>query len=131
MPKANMYQSLHTTVIGPFGERIEVQIRTQRDAPGRRGGHRGALEVQGPGRGRRAARTSQRFAWLRQLLEWQQHLEDPQEFLRTVKEDLFTDEVFVFTPKGDLLQLPRGRDRHRLRLPHPLRGRATTAPARA
>src|SRR5437016_8762125 len=50
----------------------------------------------------------QRFAWLRQLLEWQQQLQDPQEFLRSVKEDLFTDEVFVFTPKGDLLNFPVG-----------------------
>src|SRR4029077_12458026 len=50
----------------------------------------------------------QRFAWLRQMLEWQQHLQDPAEFLRSVKEDLFTDEVFVFTPKGDLLNFPVG-----------------------
>src|SRR5262249_4974468 len=50
----------------------------------------------------------QRFAWLRQMLEWQQHLPDPQEFLRTVKEDLFTEEEFVFTPKGDLLNFPVG-----------------------
>src|SRR5207342_1709927 len=52
--------------------------------------------------------TDQRFAWLRQLLEWQQHLQDPAEFLRSVKEDLFSEEVFVFTPKGDLLNFPVG-----------------------
>src|SRR5438552_16420321 len=56
----------------------------------------------------RVVDDSQRFAWLRQLLEWQQQLQDPQEFLRSVKEDLFSDEVFVFTPKGDLLNFPVG-----------------------
>ena len=106
LPKANGYQSLHTTVIGPYGERIEVQIRTREmhrvaeygiAAHWRYKGSDGA----GPA-------DADRFAWLRQLMEWQQHLDDPQEFLRSVKEDLFTDEVFVFTPNGDLLNFPVG-----------------------
>ncbi len=107
MPKANMYQSLHTTVIGPFGERMEVQIRTpemHRVAEGGVAAHwryKGQNDAGGP-------EEIQRFAWLRQILEWQQHLEDPQEFMRSVKEDLFSEEVFAFTPKGDLFNFPQG-----------------------
>ncbi len=107
MPKANMYQSLHTTVIGPFGERMEVQIRTpemHRVAEAGVASHwryKGQTDAGGP-------EEIQRFAWLRQILEWQQHLEDPQEFMRSVKEDLFSEEVFAFTPKGDLFNFPQG-----------------------
>jgi guanosine-3',5'-bis(diphosphate) 3'-pyrophosphohydrolase len=108
LPKANGYQSLHTTVIGPWGERIEIQIRTRemhRVAEYGIAAHwrykQGADGTNGPD-------PDQRFAWLRQLLEWQQQLQDPQEFLRSVKEDLFSEEVFVFTPKGDLLNFPLG-----------------------
>jgi GTP pyrophosphokinase len=107
MPKANMYQSLHTTVIGPFGERMEVQIRTpemHRIAEAGVAAHwryKGQTEAGGP-------EEIQRFAWLRQILEWQQHLEDPEEFMRSVKEDLFSEEVFAFTPKGDLFNFPQG-----------------------
>ncbi len=104
LPKANMYQSLHTTVIGPYGERIEVQIRTHEM-------HRVAEEgiaahwTYKDGQGQEEA---QRFVWLRQLLELQQHVQDPQEFLHTIKEDLFTEEVYAFTPQGDLNSFPRG-----------------------
>jgi GTP pyrophosphokinase len=107
LPKANGYQSLHTTVIGPYGERIEIQIRTREM-------HRVAeYGIAAHWRYKQSAATvgvddGQRFAWLRQLLEWQQHVDDPQEFLRSVKEDLFSEEVFVFTPKGDLLNFPVG-----------------------
>jgi guanosine-3',5'-bis(diphosphate) 3'-pyrophosphohydrolase len=101
-----MYQSLHTTVIGPMGERVEVQIRTEemhRIAEEGIAAHwaykEGKAEVR---------RDDEKFAWLRQLMEWQQDLKDPKEFLETVKVDLFTDEVFVFTPKGDVKSLPRG-----------------------
>jgi guanosine-3',5'-bis(diphosphate) 3'-pyrophosphohydrolase len=106
LPKANMYQSLHTTVIGPYGERMEVQIRTNemhRVAEAGIAAHwryKGGHHV--------ATQDAQRFTWLRQLLEWQQHAQDPQEFLGSVKEDLFSDEVFVFTPQGDLLNFPEG-----------------------
>ncbi len=105
LPKANMYQSLHTTVIGPYGERMEVQIRTHEM-------HRVAEEgIAAHWRykdGTADNDDTQRFAWLRQLLEWQQHVQDPQEFMGSIKEDLFSDEVFVFTPKGDLLNFPDG-----------------------
>ncbi|MHB1847050.1 MAG: RelA/SpoT family protein, partial [Deltaproteobacteria bacterium] len=107
IPKPNMYQSLHTTVIGPFGDRIEIQIRTEEM-------HRIAEEgiaahwAYKEGRSRIGGKDDEKFAWLRQLMEWQQDLKDPKEFLETVKVDLFTDEVFVFTPKGDVRSLPRG-----------------------
>src|SRR6202165_5146240 len=106
IPKPNMYQSLHTTVIGPTGERIEIQMRTEEM-------HRIAEEgiaahwAYKEGRGSEG-KGEQKFAWLRQLMEWQQDLKDPREFLETVKVDLFTDEVFVFTPKGDVRSLPQG-----------------------
>ena len=106
LPKNNMYQSLHTTVIGLYGERLEVQIRTHEM-------HRVAefgIAAHWKYKGGElvGAAEAQRFAWLRQLLEWQQNVSDPQEFLGSVKEDLFSDEVFVFTPKGDVLNFPEG-----------------------
>jgi len=107
MPKANMYQSLHTTVIGPFGERMEVQIRTPDMHRIAEAGIAAHWRYKGPGEAGSTAEI-ERFAWLRQLLHWQQHLEDPQEFLRSVKEDLFDQEVFAFTPKGDLFNFPQG-----------------------
>ncbi|MDH3519850.1 MAG: bifunctional (p)ppGpp synthetase/guanosine-3',5'-bis(diphosphate) 3'-pyrophosphohydrolase [Myxococcales bacterium] len=106
LPKPNGYQSLHTTVIGPYGERMEVQIRTEEM-------HRDAeLGIAAHWRykaGRLDARDdSGKFAWLRQLLERHQDLSDPNEFIETVKVDLFPDEVFVFSPKGDVFNLPQG-----------------------
>ena len=106
MPKANMYQSLHTTVIGPYGERVEIQIRTEEM-------HRIANEgiaahwVYKEGRSVPES-DSKRFTWLRELLEWQQDLKDPREFLETVRVDLFPDDVYVFTPNGDVRAFPRG-----------------------
>jgi guanosine-3',5'-bis(diphosphate) 3'-pyrophosphohydrolase len=105
LPKANGYQSLHTTVIGPYGERIEIQIRTHDMHRVAEHGVAAHWRYKKPGID---GDDGQRFAWLRQMLEWQQHMQDPQEFLRSVKEDLFTEEVFVFTPKGDLLNFPQG-----------------------
>lgn len=105
LPKANLYQSLHSTVIGPHGERIEIQIRTQEM---HRVAEQGIAAHWTYKEGRRGLEEAQRFAWLRQLVEWQQQLNDPQEFLQTVKGDLFTDEVYVFTPKGDLHNFPQG-----------------------
>jgi GTP pyrophosphokinase len=106
LPKANMYQSLHTTVIGLYGERMEIQIRTHQM-------HRVAEEgIAAHWKYKEGTdlpvNEIQRFAWLRQLLEWQQNLQDPQEFLNSLKEDLFPDEVYVFTPKGDLVDFPKG-----------------------
>ena len=105
LPKANGYQSLHTTVIGPYGERIEVQIRSGAMHRVAEYGIAAHWRYKEPGKPDEPADV-QRFAWLRQMLEWQQQLQDPQEFLRSVKEDLFSEEVFVFTPKGDLLNFP-------------------------
>ena len=105
LPKANLYQSLHTTVIGPYGERIEVQIRTHEI---HRVAEEGIAAHWTYKEGRRGLEETQRFAWLRQLVEWQQQLKDPQEFLHTIKEDLFPEEVYVFTPKGDLYSFPKG-----------------------
>jgi GTP diphosphokinase / guanosine-3',5'-bis(diphosphate) 3'-diphosphatase len=106
LPKPNMYQSLHTSVIGPYGERIEIQIRTHEM-------HRIADEgIAAHWRYKEGeafqVNDIQRFTWLRQLLEWQQNLQDPQEFLHSLKEDLFSEELYVFTPKGDLLNFPKG-----------------------
>ncbi len=106
LPKPNMFQSLHTTVIGPHGQRAEIQIRTHEM-------HRVAEEgIAAHWRykeGKDFEFTEiQGFAWLRQLLEWQQNLEDPQEFLHSIKEDLFPEDVYVFTPKGDLINFPKG-----------------------
>jgi len=106
MTKPNGYQSIHTTVIGPFGERMEVQIRTQEMHRVAELGIAAHWKYKGDG----ATRPSdeQKFAWLRQLLEWQQQLKDPNEFLETVRVDLFSDEVYVFTPKGDVQALSAG-----------------------
>lgn len=107
LPKPNMYQSLHTTVIGPGQRRIEVQIRTQemhRTAEYGIAAHwkyknrTGGLD----------AKDAARFAWLRQLMEFQKDVVDPAEFLESVKVDLFNDEVYVFTPAGELKVFPRG-----------------------
>jgi guanosine-3',5'-bis(diphosphate) 3'-pyrophosphohydrolase len=107
LPKPNGYQSLHTTVIGSSGERMEIQIRTRdmhRSAEFGIAAHWRYKEGDGAGR----SDDDQKFAWLRQLVERQQELSDPHEFLDTVKVDLFPDEVFVFTPRGDVIALPRG-----------------------
>jgi len=106
MPKANMYQSLHTTVMGPTGQRMEVQIRTwEMDRVAEEGiaAHWKYKE------GLSASRDDeQQFAWLRQLLEWQKSLRDPREFMESVRMDLFPNEVYVFTPKGEVKEFPRG-----------------------
>ncbi len=107
LPKPNMYQSLHTTVIGPGRERVEIQIRTHEM---HRVAERGiAAHWKYKDRGGGVADSdAQKFGWLRQLLEWQKELKDPAEFLEGVKVDLFQDEVYVFTPKGDVRVFPRG-----------------------
>lgn len=105
MPKANMYQSLHTTVMGPGGQRMEVQIRTEEM---HRIAEEGIAAHWKYKEGRGGARSDEsRFGWLRQLMEWQKELKDSREFMSTVKIDLFPEEVYVFTPDGDVKELPR------------------------
>ncbi|HEY1852832.1 MAG TPA: bifunctional (p)ppGpp synthetase/guanosine-3',5'-bis(diphosphate) 3'-pyrophosphohydrolase [Candidatus Binataceae bacterium] len=108
LPKANMYQSLHSTIIGPRGQRMEVQIRTREMHEVAELGIAAHWSYKEGAGGAPQSRDTERFAWLRRLIEWQQNLKDPQEFLSTVKDDLFAEEVFVFTPKGDLLDFPQG-----------------------
>jgi GTP pyrophosphokinase len=106
MPKANQYQSLHTTVIGPRREKMEVQIRTKEMHTIAEEGiaaHWSYKET-----GKIKTTDIENFAWLRQLLEWQKELDDPSEFLESMKVELFPDEVYVFTPKGDVKVLPKG-----------------------
>ena len=107
LPKSNMYQSLHTTVIGPGNRRVEIQIRTHemhRTAEYGIAAHWQYKEHTGGIDPKDAAR----FVWLRQLMEFQQEVADPEEFYESVKVDLFPDDVYVFTPKGDVKTFPRG-----------------------
>jgi GTP pyrophosphokinase len=106
-PKPNGYQSLHTTVIGPGGQRVEIQIRTQQMHEIAEQGiaaHWKYKEGQPAG----DKRNGEQFAWLRQLMDWQRELSDPTEFISSVKFDLFSDEVYVFTPKGEVKELAHG-----------------------
>jgi GTP pyrophosphokinase len=105
LPKANMYQSLHTTVVGPQGGRLELQIRTE---DMHRTAEEGIAAHWRYKEGSPQDASDERFAWLRHLLEWQQDLTDPLEFMETVKIDMFPEEVYVFTPKGEVKAFPRG-----------------------
>jgi GTP diphosphokinase / guanosine-3',5'-bis(diphosphate) 3'-diphosphatase len=114
MPKFNMYQSLHTTVVGPEGRPLEIQIRTQqmhemaefgvaahwmyKQRPAGRDGLAGGDRIAG----------EEKLKWLRSMLDWQQDMSDPQEFMESLKIDLFEDEVYVFTPKGEVKSLAAG-----------------------
>ena len=106
MPKPNMYQSLHTTVIGPDGEPFEIQIRTlemHRTAEFGIAAHwkyKEGISAEG--------NFDEKLNWLRQMLEWLQETNDPEEFMENLKVDLYSDEVFVFTPKGEVINLPIG-----------------------
>jgi len=107
LPKPNMYQSLHTTVIGPGGKRIEVQIRTYDMHRVAERGVAAHWQYKEKASGV-SDRDAQKFSWLRELTDFQRGLKDPAEFLESVKIDLFPDEVYVFTPKGEVRVLPRG-----------------------
>ena len=120
MPKFNLYQALHTTVIGPEGRPLEIQIRTHemhetaeygvaahwlyKEDPSRTGEERGARPDHRSGE----HHSHSKVEWLKQLVDWQQDVSDPQEFAETLKADLFEDEVFVFTPKGEVKSLAAG-----------------------
>jgi guanosine-3',5'-bis(diphosphate) 3'-pyrophosphohydrolase len=106
MPKSNMYQSLHTTVIGPFGERIEIQIRTKEmDRVAKSGIAAHWSYKEGKAADEEINKT---FAWVHNLVENQENTNDPDEFLENVRIDLFPDEVYVFTPQGQIKSLPKG-----------------------
>lgn len=105
MPKSNMYQSLHTTVIGPNGDPLEIQIRTTEMHKTAEYGIAAHWRYK-EGKSKDKA-FEEKLSWLRQLLEWQKDLQEPHEFMEALKIDLFEDEVFVFTPKGDVVSLPR------------------------
>ena len=105
IPRPNLYQSLHTSVIGPHGQPFEVQIRTEEmhriaeEGIAAHWKYKGGLSP--------AQQETERFAWLRHLVEWQQEMRDPGEFLSTLKIDLYPEEVYTFTPKGKVIVLPR------------------------
>ncbi len=108
LPKPNMYQSLHTTVMGPGHERIEVQMRTAEMHRVAEQGIAAHWKYKERSSGGLDPKDATRFGWLRQLMEFQKEMKDPAEFLESVKVDLFQDEVYVFTPKGDVRVFPRG-----------------------
>ena len=111
VPKPNMYQSIHTTLLGEKGVPFEVQIRTwdmHRVAEYGIAAHWAYKEASYFGRKQAVKVEEDKLAWLRETLEWQKEMQDPQEFLDTLKTELFVDEVYVFTPKGAIKVLPRG-----------------------
>ena len=112
MPKPNMYQSIHTTLIGPKGTPFEVQVRTwdmHQIAEFGIAAHWAYKEANNnKNKKSNITVTEDKLAWLRESLEWQKEMQDPEEFLKTLKTELFEDEVYVFTPKGMIKNLPRG-----------------------
>jgi GTP pyrophosphokinase len=106
MPKANMYQSLHTAVIGPDAKPLEVQIRTRQMHEVAEAGIAAHWRYKEGSRGDR--RYDEKLAWVRQLIDWQREVADATEFVEGLKLDVFQDQVFVFTPKGDVKDLPAG-----------------------
>ena len=105
MPKPNLYQSLHTTVIGRDGIPFEVQIRTQEM---HRVSEYGVAAHWKYKESTKGGKQDEKFAWIRQMLELEHDVQDNDEFMRAIKIDMFSDEVFVFTPKGDVIALPSG-----------------------
>ncbi len=113
IPKANMYQSLHSTVIGPDGERIEFQIRTDEMNQIAEYGVAAHWQYKEVGKGSKRGKTSgtrdaERYTWLRQIMDWQRELSDPREFMSSLRLEMFQEEVYVFTPNGDIKELPEG-----------------------
>lgn len=106
LPKANLYQSLHTTVIGPSGNRIEIQIRTKKMHEIAEEGIAAHWSYK---TGEKASlKDVQQLSWLKKMIEWQEDLPDSHQFIESVKIDLYSNEVYVFTPKGDVIELPTG-----------------------
>ena len=117
MPKFNLYQSLHTTVIGPAGKPIEVQIRTREM-------HQRAEWGVAAHWAYKDDTSAGDIDWLNRIIDWQAEVSDPAQFMQNLKTDLEQDEVFVFTPKGRVITLPIGSTTGRLRLRRAHRGRA-------
>ena len=109
VPKPNMYQSIHTTLIGPKGTPFEVQVRTWEMHQVAEFGIAAHWAYKEANKFKKSnvVVTDDKLAWLRETLEWQKDMEDPEEFLKTLKTELFEDEVYVFTPKGEIKTLPR------------------------
>ena len=110
-PKFNLYQSLHTTVVGPRGKPLEIQIRTQemhRRAEHGIAAHWGYKEGSSSQPGAARGASTDEIAWLQRIVDWERDTADPVEFLETLKLDLEQDEVYVFTPKGEIMTLPAG-----------------------
>jgi len=113
IPKANMYQSLHTTVMGPDGERIEFQIRTEEMHRIAEYGVAAHWQYKETGKGAKrgkatGTRDAERYTWLKQIMDWQRELSDPREFMASLRLEMFQEEVYVFTPNGDIKELPDG-----------------------
>ena len=111
VPKKNMYQSIHTTLLGPKGTPFEVQIRTwdmHRTAEFGIAAHWAYKEASNKGEKKEVIVSDDKLSWLRETLEWQKNTENPDEFLNTLKTELFEDEVYIFTPKGMIKVLPKG-----------------------
>ncbi len=108
MPKPNMYQSLHTTVIGPNGEPVEIQIRTKEMHNIAEYGIAAHWKYKEGNTQLMANNAEEKLQWLRQMIEWEKDLKDPQEFMNALKDDVFNSQVYVFTPKGDVIELPAG-----------------------
>ena len=110
MPKPNMYQSLHNTLIGPNGEPFEIQIRTFEMHRTSEYGIAAHWKYKEGNTGLTSQQEEKKLAWLRQILEWQQNMSDNKEFMDTVKTELniYNDRIYVFSPKGDVINLPAG-----------------------
>jgi GTP pyrophosphokinase len=107
-PKSNMYRSLHTTVVGPHGRRYEIQIRTEEMHRTAEYGIAAHWKYKEGQPGEKRDEVDEALTWFRQVLEWQQDTREPEEFMEFLKMDLFQGEIFVFTPKGEVKQLPMG-----------------------
>ncbi|MDO5095746.1 MAG: bifunctional (p)ppGpp synthetase/guanosine-3',5'-bis(diphosphate) 3'-pyrophosphohydrolase [Peptostreptococcaceae bacterium] len=107
-PKPNMYQSLHTTVIGPDGEPLEIQMRTWDMHKTAEFGIAAHWKYKEGKINTNESDLESKLAWLRQMMEWQKEISDPQEFMQSLKMDLFANEVYVFTPRSEVIELPAG-----------------------
>ncbi|MEG2246191.1 MAG: bifunctional (p)ppGpp synthetase/guanosine-3',5'-bis(diphosphate) 3'-pyrophosphohydrolase [Peptostreptococcaceae bacterium] len=108
MPKPNMYQSLHTIVVGPDGEPVEIQIRTKEMHNIAEYGIAAHWKYKEGKTNIKENKLEEKLQWLRQMMEWEKDLKDPQEFMDALKDDVFNSQVYVFTPKGDVIELPAG-----------------------